>query len=275
MRRIRCAGGRMHTMTLPSAAVASLPMYDLVELRGAHDALWAAVVDAFGPGLPAHLTHADDVHALWHAPQMAVSQSCGWPLVAELDGRVRTIGAFAYDVAGASPGEPRYRSRLVMRAGHTERAEPAMLVAAVNSFESLSGWLSLVRAFPDLDGTWPGDVVETGAHVASLATLRAGDADIAAIDGVTFALVTRWRPALLEGLVVVDDGPLIPCLPLVANASVDDDELHRLRAAFAVAVDALDPQHRDVLRITGFHPLGASEYESVRAMAVVWEGARR
>src|SRR4051794_6700790 len=80
-------------------SVASLPMYDLVELRAAHDALWDAVVVAHGPGLPASLTHDDDVHALWHSPTMAVSQACGWPLVDELDGRVRLIGAFAVDVS--------------------------------------------------------------------------------------------------------------------------------------------------------------------------------
>ena len=51
-----------------AVATASLPMYDFAELTDAHDALWAAVVAAHGDGLPATLTHADDVHALWHAP---------------------------------------------------------------------------------------------------------------------------------------------------------------------------------------------------------------
>ncbi len=187
----------------------------------AHDALWAAVSESYGSGLPPALVHADDVHALWHAPELSVSQACGWPLVAELDGRACTIGAFSYDVVGASPGEPRYHSRIVMRVGHTVRDEPAMLVAAVNSFESLSGWLSLVRSFPVPNGAWPGEVVETGAHVASLAALQAGTADVAAIDGVTYGLVAVWRPELLDGLVVVDDGPEIPCLPLITNVAVD------------------------------------------------------
>ena len=78
-----------------------------------------------------------------------------------------------------------------------------------------------MRAFPDLDGTWPGGVVVTGAHVDSLAALQAGTVDIAAIDAVTFALVRRFRPALPDGLVVIAEGPRIPCLPLIADAEHD------------------------------------------------------
>ena len=247
-------------------ATASLPMYDFAELTDAHDALWAAVVEAHGDGLPATLTHADDVHALWHATDLAVSQACGWPLVDELDGRVRLIGAFSYDVPDAVG--PRYRSRIVTRPGPIE---PAAAVAAVNSFASLSGWLSLVGAFPEVEGSWPGDVTVTGAHVHSLAALQAGEADVAAIDGVTYALLEHHRPQLLDGLVLVGEGPLIPCLPLIANIATSDEELRRLQEAFASAVDTVDPS----LLITGFHPVGLDTYEPVRALRAVWQGAAR
>lgn len=251
--------------------VATLPMYDFPEIRDATDALWAAVVDAHGPGLPPALAHGDtDVHVLWHDPAMAVSQACGWPLVDELDGVVRLIGAFAYDVpTGAGP---RYRSHLVVRAG--ERPDPATATAAVNSFASLSGWLSLVRAFPELDGCWPGDVVVTGAHVDSLATLQQGTADVAAIDAVTYALVERHRPHLLDGLERIGTGPLIPCTPLIANATATDEQLACLQRAFGMAVDAPAPAHRHALSITAFHPLNVDDYEPVRHLGAVWQGAR-
>lgn len=267
------AAGRMRTMSRSPAppAVASLPMYDLVELRAAHDALWAAVNEAYGPGLPAALTHDDDVHGLWHSPAMAVSQACGWPLVDELDGRVRLIGAFSFDVATADG--PRYRSHLVVRAGEA-LPEPAGATAAVNSFASLSGWVSLVRSFPELDGDWPGDVVVTGAHVASLAALREGAADVAAIDAVTHAHVARHRPHLLDGLAIVGAGPLIPCLPLIADVRASDADVERLQAAFAAAVDALPAEQRHALLLTGFHALTVDDYEPVRQMRSVWQGGR-
>ena len=248
--------------------VASLPMYDFAELRAAHDALWASVVGAHGPGLPDALDHlTDDVHTLWHDPALAVSQACGWPLVDELDGAVRLIGAFSYDVATAAG--PRYRSHLVVRTG--EAPDPTA-TAAVNSFASLSGWISLVQAFPEIGGSWPGDVVVTGAHVDSLAALQAGTADVAAIDAVTHAIVVRHRPQLVDGLTIAGSGPLIPCTPLVANRSASDADVARLQDAFAVAVGALDPANP--LLITGFHRLTRDDYEPVRRLRSVWQGAR-
>jgi len=258
---------------MSAVATASLPMYDFAELTDAHDALWAAVVEAHGGGLPTTLTHADDVHALWHATDLAVSQACGWPLVDELDGRVRLIGAFSYDVPDAVG--PRYRSRIVTRAVRTAALDPAGAVAAVNSFASLSGWLSLVGAFPELGGDWPGEVVVTGAHVDSLGALQSGDADVAAIDGVTFALVERHRPHLLDGLTVIGQGPLIPCVPLIAAGATSDNALRLLQQAFATAVDTIDPASRSALLITGFHPVGLDAYEPVRALHAVWQGAAR
>jgi ABC-type phosphate/phosphonate transport system substrate-binding protein len=253
-------------------SVASLPMYDLVELRAAHDALWDAVVGAHGQGLPASLTHDDDVHALWHSPTMAVSQACGWPLVDELDGRVRLVGAFAVDVSSAE-GAARYRSHLLVRAGD-ELPDPATATAAVNSFASLSGWLSLVRAFPALDGDWPGGVIVTGAHVASLAALQDRSADVAAVDAVTHAHVARHRPHLLDGLAIVGAGPLIPCLPLIANIRATDEDVARLQEAFTAGVARLSADQRDALLITGFHPLTLDDYAPVRSMRSVWQGGR-
>ena len=41
--------------------------------------------------VPRVLTHQDDVHPLWHEQELMISQSCGWPLVDELVGKVATI----------------------------------------------------------------------------------------------------------------------------------------------------------------------------------------
>jgi ABC-type phosphate/phosphonate transport system substrate-binding protein len=264
--------GAMLATALPHPGTASLPMYDFDELRAAHDTLWSAIAATLGDrGVPLVLTHAIDVHALWHAPDLVLSQACGWPLVAELDGVVRTIGTFSYDVPSAR--DHRYRSQIVMRADRVGQIEPAELTAAVNSFESLSGWLSLVRSFPTLDGIWPGDVLQTGAHLQSLVAVGLGHADVAAIDGVTFAIVQRHRPTLLDGIEVVGDGPLIPCLPLITSQDATDDDVAAIRAALADTVATRVGQDvLDALLITGFHPLDRSAYQSVRALAADWPG---
>lgn len=244
---------------IPTAAVASLPMYDFGALRGAHDRLWTAIaseLEAVGITVPTGLAHADDVHALWHDPAMLLSQSCGWPLVTELDGLVSTIGTFAYDIAGGGDGY--YRSVIVATAPSSLSAL-ATVPAAVNSFVSLSGWISLRAALGGDEHSRP--IVLTGSHVASLAKLRSGEAEVATIDGITHALVARDQPALLEGLHVVGSGPRVPCLPIIGPRAWDGDRVALVRGALAAAVSRPDlADVRATLLIQRFVPLDAADY---------------
>ena len=243
----------------PNATVASLPMYDFAALRDAHAQLWAAIVfelKTAGVSAPAHLTPADDVHELWHDPALFFSQSCGWPLVTELDGRVSTIGTFAYDIA--SGGDGYYRSVIVA----TVPASLAALtdsVAAVNNFSSLSGWICLRAALGGDEHSR--QIVLTGSHVASLVALRSGRAMVAAIDAVTYALLARDQPALLDGLVVVGSGPRVPCLPIIGPRTWDRERVGVVRAALGAAV--MRPELAAVrarLLIQRFVPLDAADY---------------
>jgi ABC-type phosphate/phosphonate transport system substrate-binding protein len=233
-------------------------MYPFPEWRPATEALWAAVRRRL-PDLPELMGWADDdVHALWHDPTMVVSQACGWPLVTELAGTVRVIGAFRYRTRRWSGDH--YRSVVVARrAGR----EPLTGRAAVNSTASLSGWLSLVTFL----GRAPADVTLTGSHLASLVAVRDGAAAIASIDAVTFAYAERHRPDLVAGLTVVGDGPRVPCLPLIAPVAATDERIASLRGAFAAAAtDETDAAA--TLLIDGFTPLDATDYAAAIASRV-------
>ena len=215
-----------------------------------------------GIDVPERLTHADDVHALWHDPSLVLSQSCGWPLVTELDGLVSTIGTFAYDIPGGYDGY--YRSVLVS-SGPATPEDLSRATAAVNGFASLSGWISL-RAALGGDET-SRVIVETGSHVASLAAIRDGRADVAAIDGVTYALVARDRPELLDGVCVVGSGPRVPCLPLIGPRSWDGTTVAEVRAAITGAVARPDLAGvRAALLIERFVPLDAGDYAPLLAL---------
>lgn len=257
-------------LTARAATQASLPMYDFPELAQAHDQLWTKVRDRLGDlgiDAPERLTRTDDVHALWHAPELFLSQACGGPLIAELDGRVRTLGAFRYRIPSAVGAC--YRSQIVTREQGPNLAAASLGTAAVNSFDSLSGWTSLIRTFPSFGGRWPGRTIVTGSHAASLARLQEGSADIASIDGVTWALLRRMRPALVDGLLVAAEGPLVPCLPLIAHPSMADEVVAGVRDALMWATTTTDDRsHLDQLLIEGFVPLDLADYSAVRDLAV-------
>ena len=56
-------------------------------------------------------------------------------------------------------------------------------------------------------------IMVTGSHEASVAAVAEGLADLAAIDCVSFALLERGRPELIERVAVVAESPRSPSLP--------------------------------------------------------------
>lgn len=234
---------------------ASLPMYPLAGLRPATERWWAEVAGALGSTEALAPWGADD-GALWRDPDLTLSQACGWPVATSLAGAVRVLGALAYRT-------PRWRGTTyasVIVAGRPGAvAEFRGGRAAVNSLDSLSGWISLVAAL----GCKPADLVITGAHLGSLHAVQAGTADVAAIDALTLDYVRRLHPELVDGLHEVGRGPDIPTLPLITSIRASDAEVAALRSALASA--SRSPAAAE-LWIDGFAELDEADYAPIRAL---------
>jgi ABC-type phosphate/phosphonate transport system substrate-binding protein len=249
-----------------SSAVAVLQMYPSAALREAWDALYrraATSVTSLVADTPPSLSWDIDARDSWVHPRLGLGQTCGWPLVTELSHRVRVIGAFAHHLDGMS--SHLYRSVIISR-----EAGPLMAfagsVAAINSADSLSGCISLLSAFAITSGQWPGPVLDTGGHVASIAAVREQRADIASIDALSWAYQQRIAPQSLDGLFVVGRGPLVPCLPLITRGDADDSEVAAWRSALADAMT--DPglaRVRASLLIDDFVPLDLADYQQALA----------
>jgi ABC-type phosphate/phosphonate transport system substrate-binding protein len=249
-------------MTAGVGGLANLGMYPFPEIRWAYDRFWEAVHDRV-PWVPPVLDWDVDLHGSWLRDDLVVGHTCGWPLVTQLGDRVRVVGTFvaATPEAGTSEADRHsYRSVLMARRPG-EAADFAGSVAAVNSFDSLSGWISLLLAVHGPGARWQGDVVTTGAHVDSLRALSDGRADIASIDSVTLSLVRRLMPDLVDDLVTVGTGPMVPCLPVITAATTTDQQLHDLRVALVDAVfDPLVEPAARAMCTTGFVPLDIDTY---------------
>jgi ABC-type phosphate/phosphonate transport system substrate-binding protein len=207
-----------------AAPVAALQMYDFPELRAETDALWAALRDALraaGIEAPAALSRPEDYHAPWEDPGLVLGQTCGYPYVTRLRGAVRLVATPVYAAEGCAG--PAYRSAIVARAGEgADIADFRGRVAAVNTWDSQSGMNAFRAAAAARAGGRPlfARVLRTGGHRASLAALREGRADIAAIDPVSWALLGRVAPAERAGLGVIGFTEATPGLPLVAAAGL-------------------------------------------------------
>lgn len=249
---------------------ASLPMYDLPEVRAATDAWWCGLARAFGRaglhGAPDHLTRGAGARRLWRARDLLFSQTCGYPLTHGLAGAVRVIATPAYTAAGCDG--PNYCSVFVGRRddSRTKIADFRGAVAAVNGRDSQSGYSALRAAVAphNIGGRFFGEVKESGAHAKSLALVASGKADICAVDCVTFGLLQRHRPESVDGLRTIGNSASAPGLPYVTRGGAGDDLLGKLRAAVAAAVaDPALAEARAALLIAGAEALPDQAYDRI------------
>ena len=174
--------------------IASLGMYDRPETAAANDALWSLIrqgLRARGISAPDALTRGEGAYAeAWAAADLVLSQTCGLPFRAGLHERVTLIGTPDYGVEGCPPGH--YRSVLVVRANDPRNTEADFQTArlSINDPMSQSGWAAVAEHFAGLGLAVPA-VMVTGGHRASADSVAEGRADLAAIDAVTWALLTR------------------------------------------------------------------------------------
>ncbi len=225
--------------------LAGLPMYDLPEVRPATHAWWTGLARAFSAAgiedVPGSLVEPTDLMAHWRAPDLMFSQTCGLPYTRELLAYARLVATPCY-AAGGCDGAT-YRS-LVLTGADAPAPDVAALAAAtlaVNSYGSHSGWVALCAAIIG-QGQMPAcaNVVLTGSHRASIAAVARGEADLCAVDCVTFALLQAHVPAEVAGVRSILQSPAAPGLPYITARSTARESLSRLRDGLVAAFEAPD-----------------------------------
>ncbi|MDY1038279.1 phosphate/phosphite/phosphonate ABC transporter substrate-binding protein [Lelliottia sp. CFBP8978] len=243
----------------------AFPMYAIN--RAETLALWRAVQHL----LIAHGVPADDLKpsvpegdllSHWRHPDLLLSQTCGFPLVTQL-AEVQTVGCFHYTAPGCEGIN--YRSFLVARAQDNTQtlADFRGKRVVCNAEESQSGYNVLLKRVAPLsrEGRFFSQVVLSGSHRQSVIDLARGAADIAAIDCVTWALLQRHEPTLLDGLTVIEHTPLTPGLPLITAGRTSAQTLTAIRAALDALVNA--PEYRSLCEaafIGGFSAVSREPY---------------
>ena len=195
--------------------VASLGMYDFGPAMAVNDRLWALVRDglrAGGVAAPEVLTRGEGAYwQAWVSPDLMLSQTCGYPFRARLQGHVTYVGTPDFGVEGCAPGY--YRSVFIARADdpRTTIADFDGARLAYNDALSQSGWAAPQTHAARLGIRLP-PAVATGAHRLSAQAVAEGRADIAALDAVTFRLLQADDPmmAALKPVGMTDPTPGLP-----------------------------------------------------------------
>jgi len=251
--------------------VAALPMYNVTPALAGD---WRVLLDHVRERLRTWLDARGDTLAIvnpetslqefWLRDDLLLSQTCGYPLVKALAGRVQLVTTPVFTVDGCEAGE--YHSVLVTRAAAkvTSLAQCRGLRAAYNTPDSNSGMNLLRSAVAPLADGQPffASVIETGGHLASLQALQDDRADVAAIDCVSLAFVLDQLPDLALGLVEIGTTRSAPGLPLIASKRVPAEGVDALADALADAV-AHDRALANRLKLDGFARRPLDDYARI------------
>lgn len=229
--------------------IASLPMYDFPFLQDDTDLWWQSVAAQFREagiaGVPDRLTRPGAGPDFWLGADLLISQTCGYPLITTLAGGAKVLGTPCYDMDGCEGWD--YSSFMIVRKDFPAKSIYDLRGArcAVSGPNSWSGHHALRLVVAPLvdDGCPSFEASVSGGHPQSIDAVVSGAADFAAVDCVSFGLLSRHQPERVAGLRVLGRTPSAPGLPLIAGGNVSDAEFALMRDGLRAALD--DPALAD------------------------------
>ena len=243
--------------------IASLPMYDWPEVREHTDALWSSLrthLLQHQIAAPDELRRDLPREQIWQSEDLLLSQTCGLPYVRGLCGDALLLGSPVYDLPHCEAGD--YFSVVVVRAD-----DPATSLrqlrghrVAFNAADSQSGHAALLFTLAPLAraANFFASSTAVGTHRAAIQAVANGDADVAAIDAVSWQLAARHEPAATQLRILMHTAPS-PGLPLI-SARRNAVRRETMNKAIASAIAALPQPSRDALHLRGFRPRPANDY---------------
>ena len=254
--------------------LAALPMYDFPEIRDATDKFWSLIADELWKrgftNAPSHLDRPDDLPAFWSSRDLLFGQTCGYPLYLGLCGEAQLVATPIYGAPGCEGH--RYGSLLIVPAqsDHQVLRDTQGRICAINSADSNTGMNVLRASIAAIGGkaSFYSQIIETTSHRNSLAMVARGEAQIAAIDQVSFAHFARLEPQSVEAVRVIGETPKTPGLPFITSASTSTEQLALLREAL-VAVLHHSPRHAclDTLLLKDITVLSRQAYREISDLA--------
>jgi ABC-type phosphate/phosphonate transport system substrate-binding protein len=217
--------------------VASLPMYNLPEMRPVNARFWEALrrllVEAGLDEVPETL-HFDRLPVPERiGPEVLFSQVCGYPLETIFSGQAVRLGTACYDAAGCDGAL--HCGLFIVPAGSKagELRDLRGSTFLLNHRHSNSGMNLPRRAPADIADGHPffARVIETGSHPGNLDRIARAEADATVVDCVTFAFWSHYRPDAARQVRVLARTPPSPAIPFVTSTATPAATVDVLQAA--------------------------------------------
>jgi ABC-type phosphate/phosphonate transport system substrate-binding protein len=250
--------------------IAALPMYDMPALVGAHDALWAWLAQHLSRSgvndVPLVLSRDLPYQQTWRHPGLLLGQGCEYPLTTSCAGCVQVIATPHYAAEGCEGGY--YRSALVVRAEDSaeQLGDLRHRRCVVNDATSNSGMNLLRAAVAPLarGGAFFSAVTVSGSHRRSVEMVASGQADLAAVDCVSWAHFRRHDSRQVSSLRVLGWTSRSPSLPFITALATDQKSVAVLVGALeALRLDSTLKDVRQALLLEAVEPLDGEPYKEV------------
>jgi len=202
-----------------------------------------------------------DLASHWLSPDLLLSQTCGYPFVTSLRGKVRLIGRPSYELTHSSAGS--HCSLLLCRADSdvTDLAGFQGSHGLINAPDSNSGMNLLRHTLAGVSARgFFSTLTFTGSHRESMRRLKEGEGDLASIDSVTYDYLARDNSAEIEGLRILLRSARSPCLPYITSIGQTAADAASIRNAMNEALNQLPEVSRD-LAIKEVLPASEADYE--------------
>lgn len=199
--------------------------------------------------------------------QLLLVQYCSYPYLKiwREKGAIKPLACFDYLARHAGEG---FHQSVVIVPATSDAVTLRDLqgkTAAFNSADSNTG-MNLLRlniAPYAKDGRFFKETLVTGAHVKSVEAVADGKADIASVDGVTFAYIEKHQPDLAARVKILGVSRRAPTLPLFVANDLPDDACAKIYRAFSQVINDAEnaPLVRERLHITGIRPVNDAQLE--------------
>jgi ABC-type phosphate/phosphonate transport system substrate-binding protein len=256
--------------------LASLPWYDLEEIRPATDALWSELKRQFRlSGLakvPERLNRDVAYERQWTSSEFLFGQACGYDVRLAHADHLQSVATPRYDVPGCEGSN--YRSFVVVREDSCfDSVEDLRATRCVINTPTSHSGMNVLRALVaplHCNGRFFSAVLRSGSHENSLRMIQQSKVDVAAIDCVTHALLERYRPSELAGTRVIHQTELVPAPPYVTAFNTNSKTLAALREAVLSALDHPSTlTARKSLMLSGVDVLPEDAYVPIESLAAM------
>ena len=204
------------------------------------------------------------------AAGFAAGHVCGITLATAPEGRYRYLATMVAESPDLSAGH--YYSLLVTSAkgGLASPADfdPTRHRAVINETGFFSGNLTFAAHLKAVHGTTLGDVLRPGAHLKSIAMVASGEADLAAIDRISFSLARHAAPDDVRGLSIIGRTASHPGIAFVADAGLPEPIIGNLRTyILAFREEPSWPELQSLLGVSDITVLNPARYVLMASVA--------